>query len=350
MPTLRCKTSPDTWALQRSWDIVGFLSDPTSYHGACELVERVETHFAWVFFAGALAYKLKKPMHRPGMDLTALPAREHACREELRLNRRLAAEVYLDVVPVTRTTAGGLALGGAGTVVEWLVKMKRLPAECMLDRAVLAGTVTPGWLEPVGILLGEFYRSRIPVITNGEVYERRLRQQLHDARTEFDPGSLGTDEAPVEDLIDRQIQFLERYPDLFGERARCGHVVEGHGDLRPEHICLANPTCIIDCLEFDRDLRVLDAAEELAFLCLECELLSASWVGQRILRSYRDATGDAPADGLLAFYRSRRAAVRAKLCAWRVDERGDGQGPVWMNQGRNYLRLAGEAIERAFRC
>lgn len=350
MPTLRRKTSPDTLALQHSWDTVGFLSDPASYHGACEQVERVETHFAWVFFAGALAYKLKKPMRRPGMDLTALAAREHACREELRLNRRLAPEVYLDVVPVTRTAAGGLALGGAGIVVEWLVKMKRLPTERMLDHAVLAGTVTPDRLKPVGILLGDFYRSRIPVITNGEVYERRLRQQLRDARAEFDPGSLGIDEALLEDLTDRQIQFLDVHPDLVGERARQGHVVEGHGDLRPEHVCLANPACIIDCLEFDRDLRVLDAAEELAFLCLECELLSASWVGQRILRSYCEATGDAPAEALLAFYRSRRAAVRAKLCAWRVDERIDGQRPSWMSQGRNYLRLAQEAVERAFRC
>jgi aminoglycoside phosphotransferase family enzyme len=130
---------------------------------------------------------------------------------------------------------------------------------------------------------------------------------------------------------------------LFDDRVREGRIVEGHGDLRPEHVCLEATPRIIDCLDFSCDLRTLDSADEIAFLALECERLGAPAVGGALLERYRDRCGDAVPDELVGFYRSCRACIRATLAIRHLDE------PVlsrakWQAQARDYLELARRAL------
>ncbi|MDR6203942.1 hypothetical protein [Paraburkholderia graminis] len=143
--------------------------------------------------------------------------------------------------------------------------------------------------------------------------------------------------------------MLARYQDSFDRRVREGRIVEGHGDLRPEHVCLAPPPplAIIDCLEFSPEYRTLDTVDELGFLALECERLGAPEFGNVLLETYGAVTGDSPGAALVHFYQSYRAAVRAKIAAWHLREEIFRDSPKWMDRARQYLDRAQQHARRA---
>jgi aminoglycoside phosphotransferase family enzyme len=302
-------------------DKIRALSQSLAYPDPCASVEVVQTHFACVFLAGELAYKLKKPVQVERMDFRDAAARERTCRDELRLNRRLARDVYLDVVPLTLESGGALRVSGVGVAVDWLVKMRRLPSDRMLDRAIAMGTATVAGVDPAAQLLAEFYRDRPAVIRSGAEYLARMHERVQDARTQLSASDLCLDAASIESACARQCNFLRECAPLIEARATEERVVEGHGDLRPEHVFLGSdgmPAAVIDCLEFDLDLRIFDALEELAFLALECDRLGAASLGAEFVRVYRSVMRDDFPPPLFAFYRRQRALTRAKIAAWHL--------------------------------
>jgi len=144
----------------------------------------------------------------------------------------------------------------------------------------------------------------------------------------------------MEPIRVRQRAFLERAAPILDARVRDGRVIEGHGDLRPEHVCLERNPQIIDCLEFSRDFRILDAADELGFLALECERLGAGWAKRVVFERYAEVCDDAPPPALVHFYQSHRACLRAKIAVWHLKEPERSDGSKWTAQAREYLRLA----------
>src|SRR5690606_17535290 len=142
---------------------VHWLQQPATYPHAPQRIDAIETHMSWVFLADEYVYKLKKPVRRDFLDFSTLEARHRNCEEELRLNRRLAPEVYLNVVPLTIDAAGTVRLGGQGEVLDWLVRMRRLPAECMLDYAIRHGTVRDDEIRRLALRLAEFYAASAPI-------------------------------------------------------------------------------------------------------------------------------------------------------------------------------------------
>lgn len=318
---------------------VAFLCRRESYPDHPERVEPVETHMAWVFLAGEHAYKMKKPVRYPFLDFSTLEAREEDCRREVRLNRRLAPEVYLGVVPLTREPTGRLALNGPGEPVEWLVVMRRLPRSRLLDQSLKRGTVDRGDLKPVARLLARFYRDARREPVAAAEYVRRIERELYETLDELGVEEFGLERERLGGVRTRLLGRLDEHRPLLAARARGGHVVEGHGDLRPEHVYLGPPPAVIDCLEFRREFRVLDPADELAFLSMECRRLGAPWVGDVFFEEYTSATEDAPPAELVDFYASRRACIRAKLAAWHSREDGYDTRR-WLGQAENYLELA----------
>lgn len=307
------RTSPVDLAAKRA-----FLGRPESYPGEGSGVEVIETHMSIVFLTDDRVYKLKKPVRLTFLDFSTLEARRRACHEEVRLNRRLAPDVYLGTTPLTADTSGELSLGGEGEPVDWLVVMRRLPREGLLDRALIEGRATEEAVGPVARLLVAFYAGAPPEPLEPEEYVARLRDEADENRRELlthDSRVLGNE---VRDVSSRLETFLEREAPLLQERVRQGKVIEGHGDLRPEHIHLGPPPAVIDCLEFKRSLRILDPVDELAFLSLECERLGGPEAGAVFLRIYRESTGDAPTDRLLAFYAAHRGLLRARIAMWHV--------------------------------
>jgi aminoglycoside phosphotransferase family enzyme len=319
-------------------DKVARLRDPGIYPDRPAAVEVIETHFSWVFLTPSRVYKLKKPVRYHGLDFTTLAARRHNCEQEVALNRRLAPAVYLGVAALTRTAAGRVEFDGPGTVLDWLVVMLRLPAQAMLDAAIRTGTVDLAAVDRIAALLAGFYRNAAPAPLDPDAYRDRLAATLAENRAVLGAAD-GLDQPLVAALSARQEEFLQSRSALLGERA--AHLVDAHGDLRPEHVCLGPEPAIIDCLEFDARLRQLDPVDELAYLALECERLGAAAIGQRILAQYQAATDDHCPKELIDFYRAFRSCVRAKIAIWHLADCTPGELEHWRQRARDYLGLAG---------
>jgi aminoglycoside phosphotransferase family enzyme len=233
--------------------------------------------------------------------------------------------------------------GGTGEVVDWLVEMRRLDRRRFLDAALERGEAPRPMLERVADTLSAFYAAAPPVIrAMGELGPRLAAQVAANARV-----LEHLDGARSARLNRLQMKALGRLGAALDERVSGGCVVEGHGDLRPEHILLTDPPVVIDCLEFDRDLRVLDRAEELCVLELECARIGHPSAGRRLRDACLARLADRPPAALLEFYRSHRAAHRAKLYEWRSAEPDGGTPDEWRARAARYLDVALESASQA---
>lgn len=326
---------------------VAFLRVPSSYPDPTFKVEAIETHMSWVFLLDQHVYKLKKPVCYELLDFRKLAARLFFCEEELRLNLRLAPDVYLGLVPLTVDRHDHLALGGEGVVVDWLVRMQRLAAEQMLDYAILHNNLAETDLQRVAARLASFYLGLASEPVMCEHYRDKFRRQILSRQGELDNKEYELPEGQVQRISTAQLTALDRFESVLDERVHSGRIVEGHGDLRPEHVHLGESVCVIDCLEFSRELRVVDMADELAFLALECQRLGASSAGAALLNSFGLLSADRPSPGLVHFYQSCRAGTRAMIAARHLLDEKFRHSPHWQRRACEYLDLAEHHIEQA---
>ena len=232
-------------------DKVAFLMRGDAYRPPVPEVTRHETHMSQVFLAGDRVYKLKKPVRFPYLDFSTLARREAACRAELKLNRRLAPDVYRDVVPLVRS-AHGLAIGGAGEVVDWLVVMNRLDETQMLDRVIIEGVCIAGSSTAWRPFLCSSIAAPAPRSSRPPCMLRSCGAASPIIAVFFSTRAFNLPSGSVWYIDAMQRRFLTERAELLAERVRTRRIVDGHGDLRPEHICLGDPVRIIDCLEFNR--------------------------------------------------------------------------------------------------
>lgn len=324
---------------------VEFLRQPASYPDATQHVQAVETHMAWVFLTDTQAYKIKKPIRSGVLDLTTPSARRRSSVLEVQLNRRLAGSVYQGVVRLAQRE-GTLAIGGGGTAVDWLIKMHRLPADRMVDAMALNQSLRPAHLRKTAARLARFYQSLPPALGDPSAYREGLRSTIAaNARTlRLSPYNLPP--AQIDSVSRILSAFVDDAQALLEARVLDGHVVEGHGDLRPEHVCLCPDPIIFDCLEFSRALRVLDAADEIAFLAMECERLGVRFATSTLFDTYGRAMHDSVPLRLVRFYQAHRALERARLA---VRHTRTGQTPpkahAWGAQALAYLDHAERLLE-----
>ena len=321
-------------------DKIALLSEVTAYPERPERVERRETHMSWLFLTDSLVYKLKKPVHHAYADFRTLEARRWNCLAEIRLNRRLAPDVYLAIKPLTFAAHRGLELAGDGGIVEWLVIMRRLPDELMLERALWRGGPDRCDLDRIAARLAGFYNGLAPERIAPHVRCAWLETEIRLSRQELARPTFARDSALIDRIAGRLIDFLRTRPEALVDRHRGGRIVEGHGDLQPEHICLGREPVVIDCLEFSRKLRIVDPADEMAFLALECAMLGEPETGVRLQRQYEAMTGDRPPESLVAWYASFRAFLRARLSALHSFEPASRPREAWLAQADRYLGTA----------
>jgi aminoglycoside phosphotransferase family enzyme len=239
--------------------------------------------------------------------------------------------------------AGELELDGVGHTVEWLVEMHRLPEGLILENVILAGRARTEDALSVARRLVAFYADLPPERIGPEAHAARLERELAlTASVLSDPG-LTFDGDTVPRTLEATALAMERARSTLLARARDGHIVEGHGDLRPEHVCLGEPPVVIDGLEFDRGLRLVDPFDEIVFLGLECARLGADWVLPVLLAELREGLGEDPPVELLRFYWRYRALLRARLSLLHLVEANVRHPEKWRPQARRYVELAGEA-------
>ncbi len=294
--------------------IVQFLSRPANYPHPVGRIVRRETHVSHVFLAGAFAYKMKKPVLFPFLDASTLAQRRKFCRLELILNRRLAPSIYLGMVPVTET-ARGLRLGGTGRPVEWLVKMRRLPEDRMLDQWVSARHVSRRDMGRVAARLMPFFQSAA----------RSARIDHYGCFTQVEAlvlGNLRECQPFVGRLLSEEHrrfleaayrQFLTLNEPLLARRVRERRIIDGHGDLRCENICMTEPVNIFDCVEFQPAFRCGDVANDFSFLLMDLECRGRSDLADALTARYRHRLHDPAFDVVLPFYKCHRSLVRGKV-------------------------------------
>ncbi len=319
---------------------LAFLRQPSSYPDPVYRVEAIETHMSWVFLTDDHAYKLKKPVHYGPLNFRKLEARRFFCEEEVRLNRRLAPDVYLAAVPLVIDAQHHLALGGEGDPIDWLVKMRRLPAQRMLDYMIKANVAQESDMQRIAALLARFYRNCRPERIDPDDYRRRFERDIAQNEEVLCMPAFRLPTRRIECHCALQRAWLERIDGLLASRVRNERIVEGHGDLRAEHVCLEDGLAIIDCLEFSHELRIVDAFDELSFLALECERLGKPQFGARLLLTYTELTGDAPDPSVIHFYQSVRAGVRARIAISHLLEEQFRYSAEWPRRAMEYLQLA----------
>ncbi|MDH6258463.1 hypothetical protein [Bradyrhizobium sp. BR13661] len=318
---------------------VAFLRCPENYTPVPDRLQARETHMSWVFMNGARVYKLKKPVRFPYLDFSTSARRKAACQAEASLNRRLAPDVYLGVVPLTESCPG-YAIGGSGPVADWLVVMRRLNEDETLEAKLRKGSARPADAERLAAIFAGFYAHAARVLVAPQTYLASLSeaavldwQMLLNGRFDLPRGKILR-------IASVQRRFLKHGARLLAERVSRRLVVDGHGDLRPEHIWLSPPFPIIDCLEFNSRLRANDALDEVAFLHLECERLGARWFGDAVRQRLARKLHDDPASGIFLFYRIGRAMLRARLSIAHLIDPHPRTPEKWPRLAHAYLALA----------
>ncbi len=301
--------------------LVERLSDPAFYTEATRSVEVVQTHISYIFLTDAHAYKIKKPVDFGFLDYTTLAKRRDLCEREVALNSRLSPDTYLGVVPL-RQKDGRLALGGDGEIVEYAVKMRRLPHDRMLRQVLARGEGDQALFRSIARVVATFHASAALSPAAGalkglEGVKRNCDENF--AQTEKYVGTL----IPVAtfDYIRTSTDlFFKRRPALFARRVVAGRIVDGHGDLHLDSICAMPEIRIFDCIEFNERFRIQDVAEEVAFLAMDLEFNGYGPFAKVFVDAYVEASGDAELLQLLAFYKTYRAYVRAKVNSFAVDD------------------------------
>ncbi len=328
-------------------DKLAFLKNPLTYDDEKPgRVEVIETHMSWVFLTDEFVYKLKKPVKSNSLDYSSVSRRKENCTNEVRLNKRLAPDVYISTVPITVEKNGKLELQGKGEIIDWLVKMRRLPSNRMLDYAISNQSVTENDTLNTTKVLADFYNKAEQITITPAEYCSTFEKSVLENRENLLSPQYNLSKNLVNTIISGQLDFLTKHSRCLAKRAQDNKIVEAHGDLRPEHICLLKKPVIIDCLEFNRELRILDPVDELSFLALECERLGAAETGQKILQDYGNITRDIPPDILICFYKSYRACIRAILAIWHLEDDKVADRAKWVNRANEYLHLAEKYINK----
>jgi hypothetical protein len=308
--------------------------------------ELIETHISWVFLLAREVFKVKKPVDFGFLDFSNRERRERACQAEVELNSRLAPGIYRGVVPVTRDARGVHAIAGEGEVVDHAVHMARLPREARADLRLGRGELGLAELDRIARCLARFHaRSACggPISEFGrvEVIRGNVEENFVQARTAL---RRLVGEAREQEVEDRQLAFLNRHQELFARRVEGGHVRDGHGDLRLEHVYLigSGDPVIIDCIEFNERFRYADVCADLAFLSMDLGAHGRFEYKERLLASYARESWDHDLYALVDFYESYRAYVRAKVSAFSLasSDLSFAAREKLESEARRYLLLA----------
>lgn len=335
--------------------IVQAMMRPEFYPERPHQVQLIQTHISYVFIADAFVYKLKKAVRFSFIDCTDLEQRRHLCREEIRLNRRLAHDVYLGMYPILR--AGNEFVLGEQShahdgAVDYVIKMRRLPARSMLDQMLAQGAIDRTFIVRIAAQIADFYRTASSTHAarygSAAALWRLVVGELMDMEA-FVGFTLDTEEHRS---IDRYCRgFLSAHWKMLNARAQSGRVREGHGDLRCEHICIEDgKISIFDCVEFSERLRTCDIASEVAFLAMDLDRLGARALTDELIGAISESTHDDDLPLLIPFYKCYRAVIRGVVESLRSRqaEVNDRERESAIALARRYFELASSyAIDAA---
>lgn len=329
------------------------LSDPTAYPEKSLNITVVHTHISTVFIGDEIVYKIKKPVNFGFLDYSTLKKRHHFCKKENELNRRLAHDVYLGVFPVT---FDGLKyrIDGSGEIVDYAVKMRRLPEEELLKNRFLKKRISSYDIERLSQAIAEFHK-------------KSKRTKIIDQYGEIEAIKFNTDEnfLQTQDFIGKSISqkqfneikqwtndFYQIKPELFKNRIKKGRIRDCHGDLHMEHIYLTDPIIIYDCIEFNDRIRYSDTFADIAFLLMDLEFNKGENLSELLYKSYltKMKEQDETTYQLINFYKVYRAYVRGKVVSFMLKDVNisDEKKDAIRKNAQQYFALAYSYITKTY--
>lgn len=329
--------------MQKIPDYIEYLLHPAAYPHAAGTIELVQTHISFVLPVGEFVYKWKKPVDFGFVNFSTLARRKHFCEEELRLNRRLCPEVYLGLTWLSREGAS-FRLRGEGEIVEYGVKMARLPEEAMMNRVIATGGVERKHLDTIIDILVPFYRQadgggRVRANGRPQAVARNIYDNFAQTKRFIGGTALGTGRfARIKAFAE---SFLRR-EELFAERIAAGCIRDCHGDLYSGNICLADKISIFDCIEFNENLRFIDYAADVAFLAMDLDFHGYAGLSDYFIDRFIAAMGDPGLRRMLNFYKCYRAYVRGKVGVLTAADPGlaEHKAEAAMATAAKYFQLA----------
>ena len=336
-------------ALEASRLLIEGLRRPGAYPHPTRRVELLETHCAWVLLTGEFAFKIKKPVDFGFLDYSTLEKRRFFCQEEIRLNRRFAPQIYLDVVAI-RGEPERPHIGDDGPVLEYAVRMRQFPADGLLSQLAETGRLEAAHIDQMIARIADFHRTTGRASPASEYGDPA---RIHHWVVEnFEHVRSVVSSAEDLQQLARLRQWVEqervRLDALLRSRKRDGFIRECHGDLHLGNLTLIDGrVTLFDCIEFNPELRWIDVISEVAFLIMDLQERGYAGFANRFLNGYLQHTGDYEGIGVLPYYLVYRAAVRAKVAVLRAQQAAPAS-PVLRHARREYheyASLAGQYTE-----
>jgi len=324
--------------------LIAALMNPDLYDHPVEKCQLIETHISWVILTGTYAYKIKKPVNLGFLDFSSLEKRGFYCEEELRLNRRLAPDIYLAVVPITGTHEQPF-WAGEGEPIEFAVQMVQFPQEAQLDRMLARGELEPQHIDAIARMVADFHQ-RIALAGADSAYgdPEHVRKPVEDNFKQICECITEAEYLdPLTELEHWSKSTFDELQSVFVQRKTGGFIRECHGDMHLRNLAWVNEAPVaFDCIEFNPNLRWIDVISEVAFLLMDLQDREQPQLAQRFLNKYLEYSGDYAGTRVLPFYLVYRALVRAKVDAIRVKQTGISQQEQIeaMMDFSGYLQLA----------
>ena len=336
--------------------LLAALMKPQSYSHEVGGIERIDTHISTVLLTGPYAYKIKKPLNLGFLDFTTLASRRHFCEEELRLNRRLAPDLYLDVVAICgKPDSPRLCSRQTEGAIEYAVKMKQFPQHSLLDRMLANGELTRQHVAALARTIANLHAAANRAV-KGDRYGTPASVEIQMWQNFVQIRALLAHAEDCGELDELERWSINEHADLIplmAQRQSNGQVRECHGDLHLGNIALVDGEIqVFDCIEFNANLRWTDVAAEIAFLVMDFAARGHPDLGACFLNAYLEITGDYEAARLLPYYLVYRAMVRAKVACIRSHQ-ADLMASQREASGADFtahLHLAGKFTEKRKPC
>ena len=324
--------------------LIKALQNPELYDHPVREFQVLETHISWVILTGDYAYKIKKPMDFGFLDFSTLDRRKHFCGEELRLNKRLADSLYLDVLPITGS-AETPALGGSGEAFEYAIRMRQFGQDGLFDKQQERGALDPEQLTSLARQVAAFHETLPPVaidkpLGTPDAVFAGMQENFDQIRPMID------DKALLDQLDNLEAwtrATFERCQPLIEKRHADGFVRECHGDLHLANITVHDgDVTVFDCIEFSEPFRWIDVINDLAFLLMDLESRGENRLANLVLNHYLEYRGDFQALPLLTLYKAYRALVRGKITLFTMGNPSlsDDEKANLLQRYREYAQLA----------
>ena len=329
--------------------LVAALANPARFGPACTSVTVLETHISYVLLTGKHAYKLKKAVDLGFLDFTTLASRRFFCEQELRLNRRLAPELYLDVVAITGTIDEPV-IDGKGPVLEYAVKMREFPQDALASRVLDRNELGVADIDMLAAKVAAFHATSEKAAADSTfgAPETILRAALANCKSLLAGAASPAERRTIEALHTWTEREHAARNAAFRGRREGGFVRECHGDLHLGNIAVIDgEVTIFDCIEFNEQMRWIDVMSEVAFTAMDLQDRGHAELAHRFVNAYLELTGDYAGLSVLRFYLVYRALVRAKIALLRAIQLppGEARAPLYAERD-GYLRLA-EAYARS---